>query len=315
MDEGTFGTTGSANRGTIPRGYVPGQTNITLIDAWGQSHRGNRDVNRDQFLVAGLGTGLCVKASSCEDDAVPIHTIRNPAAHLLVVADGIGEQPGAALASAIVIHSLVDFFDDATAGETGWLTALEEAIQWSNDRVFKHGESHPSHRGLASTVTAAIVVNDAVLIAHVGDSRAYRFRDGELKQLTRDHTLAVTGSPDRKQSGRATAGHWGPFEQVPTNVVGGFDSEVTIETHVRSMSSDDLVLLCTRGITRSLPKWAIQGALRRAGSCRELAGVLVEAALLADEADNVTAVIGRCGISVGPAYAELPAADRATEIA
>ena len=143
--------------------------------------------------------------------------------------------------------------------------------------------------GMGTTLTASLSVGTDLFIVHAGDSRAYLFRDGELEQLTTDHTyvhLLVQGgflTPEAARHHRR--------RNVVTNIIGGPNQGVEAEVRKLQLQDDDVVLLCSDGLTEPVNDHAIAGVLGRYTSVDDAVRRLVDLALEGGGPDNITAVL------------------------
>jgi protein phosphatase len=158
-----------------------------------------------------------------------------------------------------------------------------------NDTVLKRGLEHAELQGMATTLTAAYSAGNDLFIAHVGHSRAYYYRDGELTQLTVDHTLEermhYSRKPQSLEAGSQDLGH------ILTDAIGGRQGapEIVIERY--TLKDGDRLLLCTNGLTDSLDDESIADVLCRRRRPEEECRSLVELALQRGGEDNVTVVL------------------------
>ena len=143
---------------------------------------------------------------------------------------------------------------------------------------------------MGTTITAALVAADALVIGHVGDSRAYRLRGGKFEQLTDDHSLVA----DLVRSGRITPeeadAH--PQRSVITRAL-GTDREVDVDTFTVHAESDDLFLICSDGLTTMVDDEEIRDLVTRAQDLEQAGKGLVKAANKAGGEDNITVVLFR----------------------
>ncbi|HET9291842.1 MAG TPA: Stp1/IreP family PP2C-type Ser/Thr phosphatase [Actinomycetes bacterium] len=211
---------------------------------------------------------------------------------VFAVADGLGGHQGGEVASAAAVEPLAaldgrEFADPAEAAE-----ALAEAVRQANSAILDRATGAPDLRGMGTTLTAAAVAGDHHLqLAHVGDSRAYRFRDGSLEQLTTDHT--VVGELVRR--GRLTpeqaAIH--PERSILTRAV-GLDPRVPVDTpDPLELTSGDQVLLCSDGLTEVVPDVKIAQLLAAEPDGDATCRSLIDAANSAGGPDNITVVLIR----------------------
>jgi serine/threonine protein phosphatase PrpC len=201
---------------------------------------------------------------------------------VFAVADGMGGAPAGDVASEVAVAALWD----ATA-ET-----IADRAAAAHRRILALAEEDPERLGMATTLTAAALGADGVRIAHIGDSRAYRLRDGRLEQLTRDHALAAelaasgTIDPDR-------AAHH-PGRSAVTRALGqreGFEIDVIDEP----ARSGDVYLLCSDGLPRMVGDEQVAAVLGAAESLADAARDLVAAANAAGGRDNVSVALFRLG--------------------
>jgi protein phosphatase len=205
---------------------------------------------------------------------------------LFAIADGMGGAQAGEVASRLAAAA---FEEGAAAiqGEEGVATIVRDA----NARIFERAVHDPAVAGMGTTATVAVVDEPAatVTLAHVGDSRAYLYRQGALEQLTSDHSLVG----ELVRSGRLTedeaAVH--PHRSVITRAL-GTDAEVEVDTLTLGVLPGDLVLLCSDGLSAMLRDEDIVRVLESTdGAPREAAEALVSAANQAGGEDNVTVVL------------------------
>jgi protein phosphatase len=165
---------------------------------------------------------------------------------------------------------------------------LQAIIQEANRRVYERARTESDFSGMGTTVTAALLIGGRVTLGHVGDSRAYRIRNGELEQLTEDHSLVG----DLMRSGRLTQeeadAH--PQRSVITRAL-GTDPEVDIDMVTADAAPGDRFLLCSDGLTTMVGDDDILGILAAAPTLDDAARELVRAANTGGGEDNVTVVL------------------------
>jgi protein phosphatase len=213
---------------------------------------------------------------------------------VFAVADGLGGHQGGEVASAAAVEPLarLDGRSFKDAGEAA--EALAAAIREANQAILDRAAGDPALYGMGTTVTAAAVAGDGQLqLAHVGDSRAYRLREGALDQLTTDHT--VVGELVRR--GRLTpeqaAIH--PERSILTRAV-GLDPRVPVDTpDPLELHDGDQVLLCSDGLTEAVHDDQIAELLSAAGDGDAACRSLIDAANAAGGPDNITVVLLRAG--------------------
>jgi protein phosphatase len=221
------------------------------------------------------------------------------------VADGMGGRAAGEVASRLALDAAAAFICRSHATtEFSWpcgidaqlsflANRLKTAVYLANRRVFRAAESHDEYTGMGSTIAAVLVGDTAVAIAHVGDSRVYRWNDGTLECLTRDDSWAATVL--QGPHGSPPADH--PMRHVLTNVLGARDQT---EIHVAELprSTTRTLLLCSDGAHGALDHGELAALLARSASPESAARAILEAALQAGTRDNVTALVVCCDAGV-----------------
>jgi len=204
---------------------------------------------------------------------------------LFAVADGMGGAQAGEVASRLAAAAFREYHD---ADRMEPAERVEAIIQEANRRIYERARTDSEASGMGTTVTAAILTNGRVSIGHVGDSRAYRIRNGELEQLTEDHSLVA----DLMRSGRLTPeeadAH--PQRSVITRAL-GTDAEVDVDTVTVDVEPGDLFLLCSDGLTTMVPEEDILRIAQEADDLNEAARTLVRAANSGGGEDNITVVL------------------------
>lgn len=205
---------------------------------------------------------------------------------LFAVADGMGGAQAGEIASRLAAAAL-----EERALELRGAEAVAELVREANDRIFRHALGDPTVAGMGTTVTAMLVDERAgtIAIGHVGDSRAYRVRGGELAQLTADHSLVAELVRSGRLSPEEAEQH--PHRSVITRAL-GTEAQVEVDALTVSMLPGDLYLLCSDGLTSMVRDADILALLDAAGGDPERgAGALVDAANGAGGEDNITVVL------------------------
>jgi serine/threonine protein phosphatase PrpC len=222
-----------------------------------------------------------------------------PDRDLFIVADGMGGHQGGEVASRLAIETLQVAYQDHTA------EALEEAIAVANHRIRNEGDADPDLRGMGTTVVAlALLADEApagdedepseapapsrLLIANVGDSRGYLYRDDALVQLTEDHSVVA----DLVRDGRITAeeAEVHPQRNIVTRVLGVYES-VEVDLWPVDPLQGDRYLLCSDGLFNEVGADQICSVLRRLADPNEAAAELIRLANEGGGRDNITAVV------------------------
>ncbi|QDT52569.1 Serine/threonine phosphatase stp [Caulifigura coniformis] len=269
------------------------------MDCFGQTDRGlRRPSNEDHFLIADLNKALRIHQTSLNfDDEETLFGISQ--GMMLLVADGMGGHAAGEHASRLTVESLTHsilncmpwFFSRDAEGDDDLRSALERALHRCQQRLQSEARAHPSVQGMGTTLTAAYVHWPRATIVHAGDSRCYLLRGTELKQITRDHTLAQQiveesefHSPDILQS------RWA---HVLWNAIGSGNEAVKPEVHQFDLQIGDVLLLCTDGLTKHVQPPEIRRTLSRNNEARATCQLLIDETLAGGGADNVTVVIAR----------------------
>jgi protein phosphatase len=207
-------------------------------------------------------------------------------APVFVLADGMGGAQSGEVASQMVVDAFAEGLPEGGTPEE----RLSVVVQRANHEIHERSRNEAENAGMGTTVTAAYLDGDAVAIAHVGDSRAYLLRDGELSRLTEDHSLVEELLRGGKLTEQEAFEH--PQRSVITRAL-GVEPIVEIDTWTYPLRPDDVVLLCSDGLTDMLPEEQIQQALTQAPDLSAAADRLVEEANAAGGRDNITVVLFR----------------------
>ena len=207
---------------------------------------------------------------------------------LFVVADGMGGAQAGEVASSLAVEALGEMSPD----DEGVAEQMTAAIVEANRRIHEKAQGERELAGMGTTLTAAIVHEGKVTIGHVGDSRAYRWRDGELAQLTDDHSLVA----ELERHGKLTAAEARVHPQRSMILRAlGIGAEVEVDTYCFTGEPGDVFLLCSDGLSGLVHDQVIQEVLQGAESLEEAAHELVELANLSGGPDNITALLFRLG--------------------
>ncbi len=215
-----------------------------------------REVNEDSYLV---------------DESMGLYAI----------ADGVGGHQAGEVASSTALEAL------RAAIRSG--KALRDAIEEANDAVYAKSLTDDDLRGMGTTITAAtLAAGDTLLVGHVGDSRAYMLRDGELRQLTTDHSRVQELVDDGRLTAEEAAVH--PMRNIITRAI-GMDETVEVDVYPVALRAGDRILFCSDGLTDMLLDDFIGTELRREEDPARAATRLVDAANRAGGVDNITVLV------------------------
>ncbi len=268
------------------------------VDLSGLTDRGKvRANNEDVFLIARLERALHPVLSNLPADIFPDRL--DEVAHAMLVADGIGGAAAGEVASRQAASTLIDL----VLGTPDWIMRLDEQEE---DRFLQRfawryreidialktrSRTDPSLAGMGTTLTVACTLGTNLLVSHVGDSRAYLFREGQLHQLTRDHTYAQVLADRGHIRPEQVATH--PLRRVLTQALGGDGPPAEADLLSAVLADGDQVLLCTDGLTDMVADARIAAILDKAGTAQEGCEALVAAALDRGGKDNVTVTLAR----------------------
>ena len=280
------------------------------LDAAGRTDTGRvRTVNEDAFLVAMLQRSLVVHDAS---PGARGWFAGQPAGTLLVVADGMGGQGGGDIASRVGVDTVVTYLLNSMPwkslpsqgvsrnSQPGVREQLSSALVAGDETVKIEGvKSGTPHMG--TTLTMAFVLWPKLYIAHVGDSRCYLLRAGELKRLTTDHTLAQQLA-DISSEPVEPASH---LHHILWNCLGGSDDTPRPEVGRYDLEPGDTLLLCSDGLTKHVTDERITQVLKTGDPCAVRAQKLVDLANEDGGTDNTTALVAQAyptnGAAGGPA--------------
>lgn len=217
---------------------------------------------------------------------------------LFAVADGLGGHKAGEIASTVAIEHLLE-----AAPEAPHADALRRAVEGANAAVIDAAADGRGRPGMGTTLTAAVVVGSRVVIAHVGDSRAYLLSGGELERVTRDHSLVADLVRKGEISEEEARIH--PQRAVITRALGS-RAEVAADTYEFDAMPGDRLLLCSDGLHGMLLDDEIERILAEAQDAAAAVRELVRAANDAGGLDNITAVV----TEIGPARQVAPAVSR-----
>ena len=235
-------------------------------------------------IVEQVGRSDVGRQRSANEDSLVI------APPFFAVADGMGGAKAGEVASATAIEVFGSERDSSEAAEA----QLARIVREANRRIHALAVSEESYRGMGTTLTAAKIAGDGVSLAHVGDSRAYLLRDGELEQLTRDHSLVA----ELERSGQITAeaAEHHPQRSIITRALGP-EPDVEVDTYTITGRDGDLFLICSDGLTSMISDDEVGSILRSAPTLEDAAEALVRAANQSGGRDNITVVLFRLGQS------------------
>ncbi len=261
------------------------------IDVFGLTHQGNlRKINQDQFLIASLHKALQVHHTSLPREQLG-DLMSELRGFFCMVADGVGGRPGGERASGTALQAIADWavntmrfhYQHDPVTESAFLNDLTEAVLQSHEAI------RAREAGTATTLTMVMFRWPRAYLVHVGDSRCYRLRDGRLEQLSKDQTMAqALVDAGVLPPGEADGSRW---KHVLSSALGAGDAAPA--TSVYDHRWDDVMLLCTDGLTKHVSDDEIREVLANVRSAEGICRALMDLTLQRGATDNVTVVAGR----------------------
>ncbi|UKA71207.1 PP2C family protein-serine/threonine phosphatase [Arthrobacter sp. FW306-06-A] len=206
--------------------------------------------------------------------------------HLAVVADGMGGHAGGDVASAATVLDMIHLDSPEYGDDAG--TVLADEIQTANSLLSELVHINPKLAGMGTTVTALLLADNKLHFAHIGDSRAYRLRDGEFKQISVDHTFVQRLIDEGRLRPEEAETH--PHKNVLMRVLGDVDASPELDLDTLDAKPGDRWLLCSDGLNY-VAAHAVERTVRETHNLHECAETLVELTLEAGSPDNVTVVM------------------------
>ena len=238
---------------------------MTSVQFAGNTHTGMKRQNNEDVFVIDTAGGFCLAA------------------------DGVGGAAAGEVASKIFADTVVEVFADALCGtDTEVAHRIERAFSLANKHILEHVDRHPEHEGMGCTAELLAFCEDGFFVGHVGDSRTYRLKNGQLKQLTQDHTLVQ----EQLREGLITAENLKrhPLRHVISRGV-GLQRDLELDILRGKTTRGDLFLLCSDGLTDMVPDEMIHAVLAADHPLSEKVDRLIAAANDAGGDDNITVVI------------------------
>jgi protein phosphatase len=267
------------------------------LDLFGLTHPGKvRRENQDHFLLSTVHQQAVIHATSLpEPERLPVRGER--LATILLVADGVGGGKGGREASRLAAETITRyvtstmrcFHTPAHRAEREFFEAMRKAALDAHDAVLAESAGRTEASGMATTLTLAVAVWPKMYVVQVGDSRCYRYWDGELRQITRDQTVAQD-LVDQGVLPRERARH-SPLSHVLASAIGG--REARPEVSVLDIPTGCVVLLCTDGLTKHVSDNEIAEHIRSMTSSEQLSRQLLALALERGGSDNITIITAR----------------------
>ena len=224
--------------------------------------------------------------------------------NLFVLADGMGGEAHGEVASAMAVETIVKHCTDAQGdsgttqlglSEPSWsekTRRLTNAVHLANKSIYEAAEANPEQHGMGATLTAGWIDGSKLSIAHVGDSRAYLLRSGNLQQLTSDHSLVA----EQVRRGILTAAEAeeSEMQSVLLRALGALP-DIEVDTDEHTLFAGDILMFCCDGLTRMVIEPEIAGTLQAEPEPTKAAEKLIALANERGGVDNITVIVVRVG--------------------
>jgi len=269
------------------------------LDLFGLTHVGRvRKENQDHFMLCTVHPQVVVHGTSLPDaESLPLRGER--VATYMLVADGVGGGSGGGEASRLTLATIMQYVASSlrsyhaagTASDTEFHQALTGAALEAHAAVREKQAQEPDSK-MATTLTLAVAVFPWMYVTQVGDSRCYRYWDGELTQLTHDQTVAQGLADEGVIPADLVARS--PFSHVLSSAIGG-DAALPVVTRIE-IPRGCVILLATDGLTKYVQNAEIRERIEGMGSSEQLCRSLLETALERGGSDNITLIAARAPI-------------------
>jgi serine/threonine protein phosphatase PrpC len=220
------------------------------------------------------------------EDAYGLNLDNSEGACNFVVCDGMGGAAAGEIASQLAVEAMLHSMNSRVVTSK----TFQQAVDTANESVHRSAVQNPSRAGMGTTLVAMATRGDHAWVAHVGDSRCYRMRSGQLERLTLDHSLV----DEQVRLGQLTPAQaeTSPMRNVITRAVGTQD-EVDADMIEFAVEPGDIYLLASDGLMREIDDSKIAGILRKGGDLQQTCTQLIAAANEAGGHDNITCVLAR----------------------
>ncbi len=270
---------------------------LTQMDCFGLTNPGlKRPTNQDHYLIADLNKSMRIHDTSLTLDN-ETRVYGGSQGKLLVIADGMGGEAEGERACTIAVDQLTTYVLNSLSwcfrleqdSEHDFEDHLKDALESCQKSIQDVVATHPEMHSMGTTMTMVYIVWPRAFVVHVGDSRCYLLRNGELAQITVDHTVSEimveTGKMSREEARHSPMGHalW--------NVLGGRSAELAVDVYKLTLKRDDVLLLCTVGLYNMVPQETLQELLNSNSSAESACRKLVDLANQNGGKDNITVIV------------------------
>ena len=262
------------------------------VEVFGRTDVGKtRDHNEDSFLVADLTRRIASLQPEVREHEI------GPRGTLFVVSDGMGGAAAGEIASDLAVnsiyeHMLGEWCNDPERTEQRFAFRLKEAVEFANARIHEYAKSHPEHRGMGTTTTAAGAFEDALYLTQIGDSRGYLIRAGKITQITKDQSLMqrLVDAGELTEEEAAVSERRNIILQAL-----GPDAHVKVDLTRQDVRKGDVLVMCSDGLSGLVPRddmlRIVMGQPDLVSVCREL----IDLANSRGGPDNITCIVARFG--------------------
>ena len=206
--------------------------------------------------------------------------------NLFLVADGMGGHAAGDYASRFTVEKIVEYIEQSKQREP--VKVIREAVNEANCLLLKEADENPEKKGMGTTIVAAVVVEDCLYTANIGDSRLYVINHGEITQITRDHSLVEEMVRIGEMNKADAREH--PDKNIITRAV-GVQPEVSVDFFETKLKPEDMILICSDGLTNMIEDEEIRQIILGQRDIVEKAEMLIETANLNGGKDNITVVL------------------------
>lgn len=208
--------------------------------------------------------------------------------NLFIVADGMGGHKAGDYASRTCVDCVVDSIKNSQLKTP--ISILEEAIQKANAQVLTDSQTNTEYEGMGTTFVSAVIIDQNLYVANIGDSRLYIMNDSGIRQITQDHSLVEemirNGEIERKES------RLHPNKNIITRAL-GTSKEITADYFEVELQKDDMVLLCSDGLSNMMEDEDIMYVVRRYSDISTAGNKLIEKANACGGKDNISIILIR----------------------
>ena len=222
---------------------------------------------------------------------------------LFLVADGMGGHASGEVASKLAAETVGEFYQRTKDEDATWPYKMDRSLSYienrlvcgiklANLRIFETSNRDLRYKGMGTTIVSCLVSGDKIYVGHVGDSRVYRVRDGQIQQLTRDHSLLEDykeAKPDMTEEEERNF----PHKNVITRAL-GMRETVQVDIRAHQIKSGDIYILCSDGLSGMVQDEQILHVTANAKSLERAVAELVDAANRNGGTDNVTTLLLQC---------------------